>query len=392
MKTRPTAGDRRPEATAATSPTSSPQPTTYSIERLPPVEDPRRDPGVQTAAFAAAPGSVAAQDQPPQFAAGARAETVPATYQEEVPKPRGNPAAPSAPRLTDRLKIPPELPGANVPPLTLPPWNQPEKKMAVIELLFPDLHPMPPLAPPPPERRMSLAELEQMAVANSPIVAQAAADVTIALGTAIQVGVYPNPVIGYEADTVGSAGTRNYQGVFGTQVIKTANKLGLAHSVANVDLMNAELALRKARVELLAQVKANYFAVLVAQENVMISDRLVRFTGVSYEIQDDKLIGGLASAYEAAQLRSLANQARTTLIQAQNSYVSAWKQLAATVGLPGLPMARLEETAEMPVPRLSFEAALERMLSVHTDMRTREIRWGRRGCNYASSESRPFPM
>ena len=65
------------------------------------------------------------------------------------------------------------------------------------------------------------------------------------MGQAIQAGVYPNPVLGYEADTVGSAGTRNYEGVFGTQVVKTAGKLGLARSVANVNVMNAQLALRR---------------------------------------------------------------------------------------------------------------------------------------------------
>lgn len=253
----------------------------------------------------------------------------------------------------------------------LPPNDRPDLRLAVIDKLFPDLPPMPKLAPPArPEEIMTLAALEQLALANNPLIAQATADISIALGQAIQAGVYPNPVIGYEADTVGSAGTRNYQGVFGTQVIKTAGKLGLARSVANVDFINAQLALRRTRIDLLAQVKQFYFAVLVAQESVKINEALVRFTGEAYQIQDDKLkIGGFSAPYEPAQLRSLAVQARTLLVQAQNRYVSAWKQLAVVVGSPGLPMAKLADTAEMPVPRLTFEAALARMLNVHPDIR-----------------------
>ena len=115
---------------------------------------------------------------------------------------------------------------------------------------------------------MTLKRLEDLALANNPEMVQASADVTAATGGAVQAGVHPNPTFGYEADTVGSLGTRNYQGVYGTQLIKTAGKLGLARAVANVDLLNAQLTLRRTRFDLLSRVKAAYFAVLVAQQNV----------------------------------------------------------------------------------------------------------------------------
>ena len=118
----------------------------------------------------------------------------------------------------------------------------------------------------------------------------------------------------------------------------------------------------------MSQVKNDYFAVLVAQESVEINQLLVQFTAEVYRIQDDKLKGGVATPYEPAQLRFLAVQARTMLVQAQNRYVSAWKQLGVTLGIPNLPLARLQDNAEMPVPRLSYDAALARMLNVHPDI------------------------
>jgi cobalt-zinc-cadmium efflux system outer membrane protein len=263
--------------------------------------------------------------------------------------------------------MPPGLPGVNVPPLWIP--ADPQQKMQAIETLFPDLPPMPKLIQPVRgDQIYTLADLEQMAVNSSPIIAQAQANITVAMGQAIQAGVYPNPVLGYEADTVGSAGTRNYQGVFGTQVVKTAGKLGLARSVANVNVMNAQLSMRRARIDLMAQVKANYFAILVAQQSVSINEALVQLTNEAYRIQDDKLKGGMATPYEPAQLRSLAVVARTALAQAQMNYISTWKQLGVTLGMPGLPMARLQGSAEMPVPRLTYEAALVRLLNVHPDV------------------------
>ena len=83
-------------------------------------------------------------------------------------------------------------------------------------------------------------------------------------GTAMQAGLHPNPTIGYEADTVGSAGNPNYHGGYINTVVKTAGKLQLAESVANVDVWNAELMRKKARVELITQVRGAYFAALIA--------------------------------------------------------------------------------------------------------------------------------
>ena len=48
----------------------------------------------------------------------------------------------------------------------------------------------------------------------------------------------------------------------------------------------------------MAQVKQNYFAVLVAQESVTINEALVRFTAEVYRIQDDKLKVGVVTPYE----------------------------------------------------------------------------------------------
>jgi cobalt-zinc-cadmium efflux system outer membrane protein len=240
--------------------------------------------------------------------------------------------------------------------------------MAAIDVLFPDLRPIPQVAMPPAEPRISLARLEQMALANSPVIAQAEADVTSFLGTAVQAGTPPNPVVGYEADTVTSSQTRNYQGLYFNQLIKTGGKLNLARAVANFDVMNSQLALRRTRIDVLARVKAGYFAVLVAEESVRLNEALVLFTGESYQIQDDKLKAGAAAPYEVAQLRSLAVQARMALVQAQNRYISAWKQLASTIGIPDLPVARLEGSAEVPPPVLTYDAAMSRMLSLHPDM------------------------
>jgi cobalt-zinc-cadmium efflux system outer membrane protein len=275
--------------------------------------------------------------------------------------------------LSDRLRIPETLPGSEAPPLVLPPEDQdhPELRTQAIEDLFPVMMKLEAgirTEGAPDMQRYSLADLEQIALNNNPKIAQAAADVEAAVGAAVQAGAYPNPMVGYEADTVGSAGTRNYQGVFFTQDIITAGKLELARAVANVTLMNKQLALRRARAELLQRVRAIYFAVLVARENLQYSHGLVKFTDEVFRIQVEQTKGGQTAAYEPMQLRALAVQSRNAFRQAVNNYNAAWKQLAASLGDPNLPSAILEgDGAQVGAP-VDYEAALAYMLSNHTEI------------------------
>ncbi|MGE5191250.1 MAG: TolC family protein [Deltaproteobacteria bacterium] len=276
--------------------------------------------------------------------------------------------------LEERVRVPKALPGADAPTLR-PPKRTDENKAehaAAMKKLYPELSKPPALdlgPSPAPRVTMTLDEFEQMALANSPVIAQYQADVAAQAGEAIQAGTHPNPLIGYEADTVGSAGTRNYQGVFFTQLIKTAGKLQVSQAIENVDLMNAQLALRQARIELLTQVRRQYFALLIARESVKINEAIVPFTHELYRVQVDQVSEGQAAAYEPPALRAFANQARAALAAARNRYTSAWQQMTATLNSPNMPVADLVDHPDMPVPVEDYDAAVTHVLSTNTEVR-----------------------
>src|SRR5207248_455750 len=126
--------------------------------------------------------------------------------------------------LSARLKIPPDLPGGNVAPIELPPLT-PEnaaKRLAILDKLYPPLRPLgpdPKPSPGPEGHALTLADLQRLALANSPLIRQAAANVEAARGNAIQVGLPPNPTLALEWDTIGTAGGPGYVGGFFEQVI-----------------------------------------------------------------------------------------------------------------------------------------------------------------------------
>ena len=268
-----------------------------------------------------------------------------------------------------RLKFPTEIPGAGSPTISLPvtDLDHPERKISAINTLFPQPADSKPLDT-PVGPAMTLEELEDMAMNNSPIIAQALAAITMNQGATIQAGVYPNPVVGYEADTVGSSFTRNYEGVYMSQTVKVAGKVPLQRAAANMDLMNSQLAYERTRQQILHDVRTAYYNVLVYQEANRINGALVRFTNQVYAIMIDRLKNGEQAGYELAQLRTLVKQAQTILVNSQNRLVSSWKQLAVATGCPELPPSPLEGRCDISVPNLDYDILLERVLSVHPDL------------------------
>jgi cobalt-zinc-cadmium efflux system outer membrane protein len=270
--------------------------------------------------------------------------------------------------LVERLTLPKIIPGAEAPDIKLPPIGSPKKEIeAALKKYFPPLPALPalPKANPTP---LSLADLQESARANSPVLRQAALDIDAARGAAIQAGLYPNPSTGYQADSIGNNKSNGAQGAFVEQTFKTAGKLRLARAAALMDVRVSEAKFRQSEAEVLAQVRNQYFAVLAARRNFEVTRALAQFTDEVYKVLVLQMQAGEVAAYEPMQVRVLALQARTQLIQAHNRYVSAWKQLAAALGTPELGLTELLGQIEQPIPRYDWEATLAYVLSQHSDI------------------------
>jgi cobalt-zinc-cadmium efflux system outer membrane protein len=336
----------------------------------------------------------------------ASAEPAPATpgggEGSQAPAGGGQPAKEPTPGPSglQPVPVPREVPGADAPPVRVPriePGKEAERERE-IDRLFPPLPPLGANPQPGPEHRPTdLLDLQQLAMANSPLIKQAAADVEAARGTLIQAGAYPNPTVGFEGDAIGQGNaptervTPGQLGGFVDQTIKTAGKLRLARAAEEQNLRNAEYALHRARFDLMAQVRGGYFSVLATQENMRVALAFARFTEAIYRIQAGQLKAGLVGDYEPLQFRALAVQARVTLAQARHRYVSAWKQLAAAMGVPGLPPLALAGRIDMPIPVFRYEDVAARVLARHTDVLTARAALERARYNLRLAQVTPVP-
>jgi cobalt-zinc-cadmium efflux system outer membrane protein len=241
-----------------------------------------------------------------------------------------------------------------------------------------------------------VSDLQQIALRTNPLLRQAHLDIDAARGLALQAKLYPNPSIGYEASTVGQGNTDGnrspgQQGGFYEQQIVTMGKLTLAHHAALRDVQINEQRLRQTEADVQAQVRAGYFAVLSAQKNYETTRSLAKLTDELYNVLLAQLRAGEVAAYEPMQIRVLAVQARASLIQSQNRYLSAWKQLAAVMGTPTLPLTAVAGKIDMSVPQFEHDRVLEYVLANHSDVQTAQLAVEKNRFLARLAEVQPYP-
>ncbi len=294
------------------------------------------------------------------------------------------------PTRPERPRFPSDLPGAEAPPFQ-PPKDPARRKQAIRDYL-PPIEPLPALPPPvlgPEGKPLSLADLQKLGKQYSPAIKNAIAAVEAARANAYDAGMYPNPSVAYEHDTV-ATGPAGYPGFWIDQIIKTGGKLTVAQAAATMDVLNAQLALRRAHSDLRYQIRGFYFAVLVARESLRVSEALFQFVNEIYEMQVERAMGPDVAVYEPMQLRPTVLQAQLAVITARNQYLAAWHQLAAVLGLPDLPLTLLEGQVDAPIPAFTYKDVAAR-LDKHTDVLSARVAIMKAKYNLMQQKLVPLP-
>lgn len=205
---------------------------------------------------------------------------------------------------------------------------------------------------------MRLEEIEQVALANNPTVAQVQANLRVATGLARQAGLYPNPTVGYYGDEIrGGYLGGGKQGGFVSQTIVLGGKLGAARRVADLQASQVETSGQIQRLRILNNVRALFYQVLAAQRLVEVRQNLATLAGDATQTSYQLGNVGQADRPDILQAEVEQQQANVSLRIAQQSLQASWRVLAAVIGKPGLPLARLEGDLEA-IPDLNYEESV----------------------------------
>jgi cobalt-zinc-cadmium efflux system outer membrane protein len=209
---------------------------------------------------------------------------------------------------------------------------------------------------------VTIDELEQMAQANNPTLAQAAHRVEALQGEHLQVGLYPNPVIGYQAEEIGDSGSAGQHGMFFSQEIVTANKLGLNRAIVSHEVQQAEWEFEMQRRRVINAVRSRAYEVLAAQRTMELADELVKIGTAAADTAEKLFQARQVSQVDVLQARVEANTVRLQIVAARKAHESAWRQLATVVGVPEMEPAKLAEQLEDGLPERTWDTAVSELL------------------------------
>ncbi len=199
---------------------------------------------------------------------------------------------------------------------------------------------------------LTLADLEQMALANHPMIPEAAAGVHAAAGMAKQAGLYPNPSVGYSGEQIRGGQQRGgEQGFYVSQNIVLGGKLGASRRVAERVRQEAESKADVRRQSLLNSVRMSYYDALAAQRLVEVRRSLSGLAKDAVATANQLGNVGQADRPDILQAEVEAEQADLALASAEQSADAAWRSLAISVGKPELPFSQLAGEFEK-FPRL----------------------------------------
>jgi outer membrane protein, heavy metal efflux system len=210
---------------------------------------------------------------------------------------------------------------------------------------------------------LTLADLEQRALAQNPAIAVAAAQVDAAKGRAVQAGALPNPTIGYTGDEIsgGSINRGGEHGFFVEQTIPLGGKLGRGRDVYTREAATAQAMTETERQRVLTAVRRTYRAAVIADRRVAVREQLARLAAETVQISAQLLNTGVADKPDTLSAEVESQRAQLALAEARNDRLRIWRELGVLVGDPALAPRPLAGSADDPLPDLTQDATLARL-------------------------------
>jgi outer membrane protein, heavy metal efflux system len=247
----------------------------------------------------------------------------------------------------------------------------------------------PPAAVAPDRGAFGLEDLSALAEQQSPLLAQAAAEVEAARGRTRQAGLYPNPVAQGGAMQLGGSESQYYAQL--SQEIVTRHKLQLDQAAASQEVAQAELRFVRTRFELLTNVRQGFATVLAADRRVAVLEQLVDLAKKSADTANRLFRAGDGERPDALLFEIELEKAEVALENAKVSGMGGRRQLAATVGRRELVLARVNGNLAMPMDRVAQEIVIDDYVPMNASVLIADIEVERARLLARRAEVEPFP-
>lgn len=245
--------------------------------------------------------------------------------------------------------------------------------------------------PTPASGDLTLAQLEAMALASHPTLQQMAAVVDKTRGVYDQVGRYPNPIIGYAGQEMGSDGTLGMQGGFISQTFITGDKLKLNRDVASWNVQEFSWLYQARKQRVLNDVRLRFYEALGAQQRVAVAKQLVKVANDGVTTAKQKLKALRGTEADVLQATIDLNDIRILQNNAEVDAKAAWKRLAISVGRTDLALKDLKGELKSEGGDREFAASATKLLDESPQLQAARSRIQGARLAIERQEAQPIP-
>lgn len=215
---------------------------------------------------------------------------------------------------------------------------------------------------------LNLSDLENMALMANPSIAKGHALVEAARGNWLQVGLPPNPSMGYEGQQIGSRGLAEQDGAFIGQEIVRGGKLRLNREVAAQEIAKAEQQLTAQELRVRTDVRIGFYQVLIAQRQSQVTTDLQKVASENLRAAESLERGKEVGKIDVVQAQLELENIRILSENARNRERAAWRTLASVVGDPELPSKTLVGDVEDLRETHEWQPTLANLLSTSPEI------------------------
>lgn len=236
---------------------------------------------------------------------------------------------------------------------------------------------------------MTLGDIESIALANNPTLRELAFTTQKAAGYRYQVGLRPNPVVGYQAMQLADRSTDQHT-AFVEQEIVRGGKLELNARVLNETLRAQGLELETQRMRISTDIRSKFYETLTAQRRIELIQEFQKVADKGLELAELRKKAAEGSQIDVLQAKVQKNEIDLAYQQAQVAFEAAWREMAALAGASYLTPRRLMGLLPAQAENLDWSSVAESMIQSSPERKVAQARVSQAHANLQRQTVQPI--
>lgn len=238
---------------------------------------------------------------------------------------------------------------------------------------------------------MTLEDVQQIALQNNPSIQQAVATSRRASGIQTQVGLKPNPSVGYFGEEIGNDSAAGLHGAFVSQTFVRGGKLAWNRTVIGHDVQFTRWQAEVQRFRVRNDVRIQFYEALGAQKRLAIARQFRPVAEKGVEISEALVEAKEGARPDVLQSEVQLGEVNLAIQQAEYEFAAAWNELVAIAGVPEMaPTALVGELDAVTTDR-DLESAYAQTIAESPLLAAACAKVRRAGANLQRQRVQPIP-